>query len=152
MSAAAGPAAVAGVGLSLASGIMGGEGQKAADQYQSAELSEQSQMGQAAASEENANMTQRLNQALGNIDAVRAASGDSMAAPTAQALRGVTTTNSNQQRVIQVGNILQQSAVDQAGANYMQSAGSFALEQGILGGVAGAAGMTAGTNWSKLGL
>jgi hypothetical protein len=42
--------------------------------------------------------------------------------------------------------------MDTAGANYLRSAGSFALTQGIIGGLAGAAKGVAGTNFSAFGL
>lgn len=152
MGAAAGAAAVAAPALGLVSGIMSGAGTQAADQFQAAELSQKAQLGQAAAVEVNSDNVARLNQSLGNIDAVRAAAGDSMAAPTAAALRGVTTQRADEANAIQVGNILQQSQTDQAEASYLQSAGSFSLMQGILGGVAGAAGNIAKTTWSTFGL
>jgi hypothetical protein len=139
-------------GLTLATSVMAGEGQKAADDYQSAELSEKAKLGQAAATETNSDMVARLNSSLANIDAVRAAAGDSMSSPTGAALRSTDAANANQERSIRVGNILSQSETDQAGANYMQSAGSFALTQGWLSGAAGAAGQIAQTNSGTFGM
>jgi hypothetical protein len=155
MGALAGVAAsssLASTGLGLVSSIMQGEGTQAADQYQAGILTEKAQIGQTQATEVNANSVMRLNQSLGNIDAVRAASGDNPTSPTAVALRGVTTANANQNRAIQVGNILTQSEMDTAGANYLRSAGSFAMTQGIIGGLAGAAKGLAGTNFGAFGL
>lgn len=152
MGSVAGPAAAVGTGLSLVSGVMQGEGTKAADEMQSAELSEKAQLGQAAAVETNANSVEKLNSSLGNIDAVRAASGDSPSSPTGSELRSTTASYSNEQRAIKVGNILSQSEMDTAGANYMQQAGSFAMTQGVLGGMASAAGILAKTNPGTFGL
>ena len=119
---------------------MGGEGTQAADQYQAGVLTEKAQLGQAQSVETSANSVMRLNASLGNIDAVRAASGDSPTSPTGVALRSVTTANANQGKAIQVGNILSQNEMDTAGADYLNSAGSFALTQSIIGGLAGGAG------------
>jgi hypothetical protein len=146
MGAVAGPASAAAPILGLVSGVMQGEGTQAADEYQASQLSEKAQLGQAAAVETNADMVARLNQSLGNIDAVRAASGDSPASPTGAALRDVTTGRLNQEKAIRVGNILTQSETDTAGANYLTQAGSFALMQGILGGAASGAAALAKTN------
>lgn len=148
--ATAGGASVASAGLGILSSIMGGEATNVADQYQAGILSEKAQIGQTQAVEVNANAVMRLNQSLGNIDAVRAASGDSPTSPTAAALRRVTTANADQNKAIQIGNILSQSEMDVAGANYLKSAGSFALSQGILGGVTGAAGTVGKTNPANL--
>lgn len=151
MGAVAGPASIASVGLSLASGTMQGEGQQSADEYQAAQLNEKAQLGQAAAEETNADMVAKLNRDLGNIDAVRAASGDSPSSPTGLALRDVTSQRENQERAIRVGNILTQSETDTAGANYLNQAGSFALTQGVLGGLAGGANLLAKTNPATFG-
>jgi hypothetical protein len=154
MGALAGVAAgssVASAGLGILSSVMGGEATQAADQYQAGVLTEKAQIGQAQAVEVNANATMRLNQSLGNIDAVRAASGDSPTSPTTAALRRVTTSNADQNKAIQIGNILSQSEMDVAGANYLKSAGSFALSQSVVAGLAGAAGTIGKTNFSSFG-
>jgi hypothetical protein len=155
MGALAGVAAsssLASAGLGLVSSIMGGEGTKAADQMQAGVLTEKAQIGQVQATESNANSVMRLNQSLGNIDAVRAASGDNITSPTATALRSVTTSNANQNKAIQVGNIMTQSEMDTAGASYLNQAGNFALSQSVIGGLAGAAKGVAGTNFGAFGL
>lgn len=138
MGVAAGASAAA-AGLGLASGIMSGQGTQAADQYQAGLLSERAQAGQAASIEASSNSVQRLNVSLANLDAVRAAGGDSPASPTGLALRSTTEDNMNLTRAIRVGNILSQSEMDTAGSNYLTQAGQFGLMQGILGGAAGAA-------------
>jgi hypothetical protein len=148
--ATAGGASIASAGLGIVSSVMGGEATNAADQYQAGILSEKAQLGQTQAVEVNANSVMRLNASLGNIDAVRAASGDSPTSPTAAALRSVTTSNADQNKAIQIGNILSQSEMDVAGANYLKSAGSFALSQSILSGVTGAAGTVGKTNPANL--
>jgi hypothetical protein len=152
MGALAGGASVASAGLGFATSIMGGEGTQAADQYQAGVLTEKAQLGEAQSVETSANSVMKLNASLGNIDAVRAASGDSPTSPTGVALRSVTTANANQSKAIQVGNILSQNEMDTAGANYLNSAGSFALTQSIIGGLAGGAGTLGQTKWSSFGL
>lgn len=146
MGAVAGGASVASAGLSLAGRIMQGEGTQAADNYQSDVLAEKARLGRTAATETNADMVAKLNRDLGNIDAVRAASGDSPTSPTGLALRDVTSQRENQERAIRVGNILTQSEMDDSSAAYLRSAGSFALTQGVISGLAGAAGQIGKTN------
>lgn len=136
----AGPASDISPLLGLFAGIMQGQGQESSDDFQAAQLAQKAQLGQIAATEENAQLTTRLNQTLGKIDAVRAASGDSMTSPTGAALRSTAEMYGNEERAIQVGNILEQSDMDTAGANYMQQAGSFAMEMGIFSGITTAVG------------
>lgn len=146
MGAVAGPAAGLSAGLGLVSSVMSGEGTKAADVMQADELSQKAQVGQIAATETNSDLVAGLNRSLGNIDAVRAASGDNPSSPTGIALRDTTESIANQTKAIKVGNILEQSETDTAGANYLNQAGSFALQQGWLSGLASAAGTIAKTN------
>jgi hypothetical protein len=150
MGAVAGGASIASAGLGLVSSIMQGEGTKAADQYQADVLSEKAQLGQVQATETSANVVMNLNHSLGNIDAVRAASGDNPTSPTAVALRSVTTSNADQSKAIKVGNILTQSEMDTAGAGYLNSAGSFAMSQSVIAGLAGTAGTIGKTNPDNL--
>jgi hypothetical protein len=76
---------------------------------------------------------------------------DARTSPTAAALRGTTETYGGQDKAIKVGNILQQSEMDTASANYLKSAGSFAMTQAILGGAGGAATTLGKTNWGSFG-
>lgn len=149
MGAAVAPAAaIVGIGANVAGGVMQGEGQQAADNYQAAVLTQKAQAGQVAATETNANSVLRLNQTLDNIDAVRAASHNDPSSPTGSMLRNTAYDYGNEERAIRVGNILTQSEQDLASADYEKKAGSFAMTQGILSGIAGAAGSIAKTKFS----
>lgn len=145
-------AALAGTALSAYSSYEQGQGTAAADQMKADELARKAQIGQAAAVEANANMTQRLNQSLGNIDAVRAAEHGSAASPTTAALRSTTAALANEDRIIKVGNILSQSEEDTASSDYEKQAGAFAMTQGDLSALAGAANTIGKTNFSGFGL
>lgn len=151
MGAAAGGASVASAGLTMASSIMSGMGTQSADNFQASELEEKAQIGQAQATEVTNNLTQKLNLALGNIDAVRAAGHDDPTSPTALALRNTTASRQNLAKTTQVGNILSQSEMDASNADYLKQAGSYALTQSIVAGAAGAAGKVAQTNFSSFG-
>lgn len=125
-------ASVGAMGLTALSNVMTGQGTKAADNAQAGELDERAQLAQVAATETNANLTEKLNQSIGNLAALRAAAGDSPTSPTDVAVRSQTEAYANQNRVIQVGNILSQSEADTASANYLRQAGSFALNTSYL--------------------
>lgn len=136
MGAAAGGIAsvtsIASLGLSAVGAVEKGEGQKAADDYQAARADQAAQYGETQAAQTDANMREKLNVTLGNIDAVRAASGVDPSSPTTAALRQQTTFYSDQQRSTSVDNILEQSTQDTNDAAYYRSAGSFALNMGDL--------------------
>ncbi len=151
MGAVAGVSAGAGLLASAASNVVNAEGTNAADQAQSQILAEQASMGQVAATETNANSIAQLTSTLGNIDTVRAAGHDNPASPTGMALRETTESNANQNRAINVGNILTQSELDTSESNYMKQAGQFALTQGWLGAGATAAKGIGATNFSTFG-
>lgn len=148
MGAAAGPLAVASAGASLLSGVMQGEGQKAADDYQAQKLQRSAEIGRLAATQTDAQMTENLNTQLGNIDAVRTAQNADPTSPTSVAVRNRATMIGDRAKSIQVGNIMQQATQNEADAAYMHQAGDFALQMGIVGGVAGAANTVAKTKWS----
>jgi hypothetical protein len=67
-------------------------------------------------------------------------------------LRGTTEEYADQSKAIAVGNILQQSQMDTASANYLNQAGSFAMLQGVLGAAGGAATTAASTKSGIFGL
>lgn len=156
MGQAAGPIAAISSIASAGLGFMGSEASasatNAADQYQASLLAEKAQLGKAAAVETNANLTTKLAQSLGNIDAVRAASGDAVTSPTTAALKGATASFGNEEKAIRVGNILSQSEMDTASSQYLQKAGQFALTQGALSGLAGVAGTLGKTNFGSFGI
>jgi hypothetical protein len=152
LAGAAGGASGAGLGLTALSSIVSASGTQASDQFQAEVLNQKAQVGQAAATEVNANYVQKLNMTLGNIDAVRAAGHNNPAGPEASVLRGTTEEYANESKSIAVGNILQQSQMDTASANYLNQAGSFAMLQGVLGAGGGAATTAGKTDFGSFGL
>jgi hypothetical protein len=149
MGAAAGPAASVASAVSpvmaIASGVMQGEGAQAADQYQAQKAEVAAQYAKTAATQTDAQMRENLNTQLGNIDAVRAASNVDPTSPTSQAVRDRTAFIGDRSRSIQVGNIMAQASQDEADSQYLNSAGSYALNMGIASGITNAAGMIAKT-------
>lgn len=144
---AAGPLSAVSPALSIVSGIMKGEGEQSADDFQAAKLKRSAEYAKGAAAETDTQMRENLNLQLSNIDAVRAAANIDPASPTTAALKDRTAMIGDRSRSIQVGNIMAKAAQDEADSNYLTQAGSFAYKMGALGGVAGAAGTVAKTNW-----
>jgi hypothetical protein len=130
---------------------MKGAGTQAADNMRSAQLEQSAQYGRMAADETNANMLDRLNATLGNIDTVRAAGHDDPTSPTAIALHDRATSLNNQERATRVGNINAQVSQDEASAGYLKSAGSYAYGQGFVGAGADLLGAAGKTNWNTFG-
>lgn len=126
-------ASIAGMGLSAASSIAGGEATKSADEMQAARLERAAQYGKLQATQTNAQDTENLAIKLDNIDAIRAAGGIDPSSPTTAAIRSRTSYLANEQDQIKVGNILAQVGEDQASAAYLNQAGSFALTMGEVG-------------------
>jgi hypothetical protein len=132
MGAAAGGMSVLAAGLTAFGDVEKGAGQQAADSMQAAELRTRAEYAGAAAAETGATLTDRLATTLGNIDVVRAAAHTDPSSPTTLALRSRATEVGNQQKAIRVGNILAQQSEDIASANYLASAGTFAMDMGYL--------------------
>ncbi len=133
MGAAAPIAAIGAAGLTAFGDIEKGAGTQAADEMQASELRQRAQYAGIAMTETSANMLDRLNTTLGNIDSVRASMHDDPSSPTGAALRGMTAAYGDQERAIKVGNIMAQASMDTASAAYLDQAGSFAYDTGMLG-------------------
>lgn len=155
MGAAAGPigavTSMVGLGLSAESTMMKAEGQKAANDFQAAELDRAAEYGDLKAVQTGAQMTQKLNITLGNIDVMRAAAGTDPASPTGAALRANSENIANDQKTITTNNILAQSQKQRADAAYLRVAGANALLAGqigaggqLIGGIGGAIGKLSG--------
>lgn len=130
--AAAAPIAFATAGLSAASTVMKGAGDKAAADYKAARLEQSAQYGRLSAAQTEAQMGEDLNQNLGNIDAIRAAAGADPFSPTSVALHKRAEFVGDRQRTTTVNNILRQASQDEADANYMKQAGDYALKSSIV--------------------
>ena len=133
MAAAAAPLSIAGAGLSAATSIMKGEGESYADQYQAQRLEKAAEIGRVQAVQTSAQMTQKENQMLGNIDAVRAAAHDDPTSPTGAAIRNTAEDMATTQKTITVDNILEQVQQDESDAAYERTASQYAMTGGILG-------------------
>lgn len=149
MGQAAGPLSVAGPLLTVAAGVMKGEGDKSANDFQAGKLERAAEYGRLAGTQADAQMQENLNNQLSNIDAVRAAANIDPTSPTTAALKDRTAMIGDRTRSIQVGNIIAQAQQNEADAAYLHQAGSFALSMGALGGVTNAAGQLAKTNWGS---
>lgn len=134
MAAAAPVLSIAGAGLSAATTIMKGIGESNADKYQAQRLEKAAQVGRVSAVQTSAQLTQRENQMLGNIDTVRAAAHDDPTSPTGAAIRSTAEDMATTQKTITVDNILEQVQQDESDAAYERSAANWAMTMGIVGG------------------
>lgn len=123
--------------FSAAGSGMSAFGTSSADNYQAGELSLEAQQGEVKATQTNASLTSKLNQTLGNIDAVRAAARTDPASPTGAAVRNQTEAVGTSNKNIQVDSIMAQAEQDEAGAAYLRQASSDALLTGGLSAGAG---------------
>lgn len=137
--AGAGPLSAVSSVMSVAGGILKGEGEQSADDFQAAKLKQSAEYAKGAAAETDTQMRENLNLQLSNIDAVRAAAGIDPTSPTTAALRDKTAMIGDRSRSIQVGNIMAKASQDEADSSYLTQAGQFAYTMGALGGVTGAA-------------
>lgn len=120
-------ASLASLGFNVAGDLFKGYGQQAADTYQSQLLEEQAQFGNVKAAEAGAQLTQRLNQTLGNIDTIRAAAHTDPTSPTGAAVRGQAEQIGGTQRSITVASDLMQSELENQQAQWLKYAGSQAV-------------------------
>lgn len=136
---AAGGTSLASIGLQAYSDILKSEGIASADQWQATKLENAAKYGELKAVQTGGQMTRSLNTVLGNIDAVRAASGNDPTSPTGAAVRDNQEMIGNEQKTIAVDSILSQARQDQADAAYYRSAADDALFAGKIGAAAGVA-------------
>jgi len=128
---------IASIGVSAIGTMQQASGTAAADTYRSEELQLVAQEGEAKATQTNAQLTSRLAQTLGNIDAVRAAARTDPTSPTGAAVRNEVEATSTNQKDIEVNSIMSQSAQDESSAAYLRTASSTALLSGGIGAGAG---------------
>jgi len=118
---------LASAGLSAYGTILKGQGEQAADEYKAQSLERAAQVGTVKAAQTGAQLTERLNNTLGNIDAVRAAAHADPTSPTGAAIRDTAEYQGTREKTITVDNILEQTAQDESDAAYLRSAGKYAL-------------------------
>lgn len=150
MGSSAGPA-LQGIGtfLQFKGTMNAAEGEKAADEYKAAGLERAAQYGELKAEQTGAQLTQRLNTTLGNIDAIRAAAHTDPTSPTGAAYRDTQEDIGTTQKTTAVNSILAQSKQQEADAAYLRVAGRNALLAGKISayaGLFGAAGKAAGNS------
>lgn len=134
MGQVAGPAAaIAGAGLAAGSTLMKAEGTQAADEYQAAELERAAEYGKLKAAQTFGQLTQRLNQTLGNIDSIRMAAHNDPTSPTGAAYRDFQESVGENQRSIETNSLLAQARRQESDAAYLRWAGGQALIAGRLG-------------------
>ncbi len=145
MGSAAGPgtaavASIASAGFGLAASgekahavELQAAGVNAGNQFQADELERAAQYGDVKAVQTGAQLTQRLNMTLGNIDAIRAASHTDPTSPSGVAYRDSQEYIGTTQRGIAVENILAQSQKQESEAAYLRVAGANALLSGKVG-------------------
>jgi hypothetical protein len=151
MAQAAAPAAVIGLGLSAASSIVKAQGTANADTFQAEEMERQAEYGRLKATQTGAQLTEKLDMQLGNIDAVRAAMHDDPTSPTGAAIRDWQEEVGTRQKTLAVGNIMEQLNEDENAAGYERSAANCALLGGVAGGLGSALTAASRTNWSNFG-
>lgn len=149
--AVTGGASLAGYALSAIGSLVAGEGQQAAAEYKAESLERAAEIGKVKAVQTSADLTQRLNTTLGNIDTIRAAAHDDPTSPTGGVVRDYQERLGTERRTIAVQNILEQSSQDASDAKYMRTAGQYAMLGGELGAGASLFKGIGTTDFSKFG-
>lgn len=123
---------LAGTGLQVGSSLMKARGQADAYKFQEAQAQRKAYAARTAADQTDAQLRDELDVTLGNIFAIRAASNASIDSPTSQALIDKNVERSDRQRMIKVGNLLNQANADDSAARYYSSAADQAMTTGWL--------------------
>lgn len=145
-------ASMAGVGLSAYGQVLKGEGEQAGAEYRAQRLERQAQIGKVAATQTNVQGLEELNTTLGNIDAIRAAAHTDPTSPTGAALRDRAEYLGYRGTNIAVANILEQTKQQEADAQYLRTAGKYALLGGRIGAAATILGAAGSTSMGTFGL
>jgi hypothetical protein len=124
---------IAGAGLGAYGDILKGQGTAAGDTFKANMLEVNAQRGQVAAVETGADLSTRLTQTIGNIDAMQSAAHTDITSPTAAAVRDTQEQRGLTQKSIAVDQIMAQSQQEEAEAAYLRSAGKTALLSGEIG-------------------
>jgi hypothetical protein len=125
-------ASIASMGLSAYSDVLKGQAVQQADIFKAGILEENAKRGEAAAVETGGDLTRKLANDLGNIDAIRAASRTSINSPTGAAISDTFEQRGLLQKSITVDSIMAQAKQQQSEADYLRMAGSQALKIGYL--------------------
>lgn len=129
-SAGASGTSIAGAGLQAYGDVLKGQGVAAGDTFKAEVLEENARRGNVAAVQTGADVTRKLANDLGNIDAIRAAVHTDVTSPTGAAIRDSAENIGLTQKAIAVDQIMAQSRREQDEAAYLRSAGKQALLAG----------------------
>jgi hypothetical protein len=121
------------IALGAGGSILSGMGSSSADKYKAEQLQQQAEYGELKATQTNAQLTQRMNVTLSNMDAVMGTRHVSAQSPTDAAVRNTAEGMASEQKGIQVDSLLAQSQQDEEDAAYMRNASSSALLSGGIG-------------------
>lgn len=123
---------IIGMGLQVAGGIMGSQGQAAGYRHAAAQAERKALAARTAADETDASLRGELMTTLGNIRAIRAAAGVLPDSPTGLAIAAGEEKESDRQRLIKVSSLIAQSKQYSDDASFYKSAASTALSTGYL--------------------
>ena len=130
-------ASMASMGLSAAGSIAQGNAAKeraagvyAADEFQAQQAEQAAQFAQLQSVQSDTNFRQKLNRTLANIDAISSTGNVDITSPTTVAIENWDTQLSDTQRIAQDISLRTQAQTDLTSANYLRTAGNYALVQG----------------------
>jgi hypothetical protein len=121
---------IASLGLGAFSSVLKGYGTQAADEMQADRARRAAEFGKLQAELTDTQFRERLNTTLSNIEVIRSAARIDPTSPTTAALEDFETMKSERQRTVAGLNIRSQIDEDEASADYLRRAGSFALGMG----------------------
>jgi hypothetical protein len=129
-SAGASGSSIGGAVLQSYGEILKSQGVAAGDTFKADVLEQNAARGEVAAVQTGGDMTRKLNNDLGNIDAMRAVAHTDITSPTGAAIRDNAENIGLTQKSIAVDQIMAQSRQEQDEAAYLRSAGKQALLAG----------------------
>lgn len=126
-------AAIGGLALQAGGQIYKGYGEKDSQNFLAERDKRAAEIGRIKANQTDIALRDELRTTLGNIDAVRAASGIDPLSPTTAVLKGEEMRVSDRDRMTRVANIRAQADEDDLTADYRRKVGRDALIGGFLG-------------------
>lgn len=130
---AAAPLAILGTGMAAGGEFLKARGQAEGYRHQEEKAQRAAMAARTAADETDTVLREELNTTLGNIAAIRAASGVTLDSPTGIAITDEESRVSDRQRRISVGNLTRQATQYESDARYYRSAAGSALLAGAVG-------------------
>lgn len=127
---------LASAGMGALGSITSAQGQQKADEFEAQQAINAAQYGRTKAAQTGEIMTRNMTRMLGHIAAVRASAGADIRSPTTAAIMSSRERMAENQRGIEVGNVMAQvNQEDQAAGMYTQMG-----QRAMMGGYLGAAG------------